>query len=428
VDNGNGIILCETAREAFSTYYDGESDGDQAAQIDEHLRTCKECASAYIELKNMLDEVRTQPELTPPEGFKRSVMRRIATEKPRGIKKNQLGFRQFVYAAASFFFCFIILSAAFTAIPTLRGLNDEQYTKTRIYDTAYDEDFGYFPSPYAAAAEMQSAESQPMPVSSPAGGKSSTSSESFTQYTFNITVTVDDFAYATRQIEQLNGYSVNEQVYYADKAGYNSRNQASYTRRVDNWAYESVKHMLRMFGTVSNESESAMRLNNRIADTQARLTAKEQEMKRLTGILDKSASVDVMIAVQQRLNYVMDERDSLRGQLNGYYDTTAHPIINITLNETPPPPEIIPPATFSERVGNRFIGTVNSYARLMENLIVWLSGAALPFIVWWAVISTVTLTAIRLLTRKTRKAKKIAAALKNKSSEKGMGDGADEIH
>ncbi len=99
-------------------------------------------------------------------------------------------------------------------------------------------------------------------------------------------------------------------------------------RRVSEADFESAKHILKSLGTVRNESEAVERMTASRLDTMARIKTKSTEYNRLTDILAKTASVDSLIFVENRLSYVTSELDGLKNMLRSY---TAMPTLTIEL-------------------------------------------------------------------------------------------------
>ena len=77
-------MMCDQNRLTLGAYLDGELPADQAAALEEHLRTCPACAAetaALLRTQRLLRAARTQ--FTPSADFKSRIQRQIAPATPR---------------------------------------------------------------------------------------------------------------------------------------------------------------------------------------------------------------------------------------------------------------------------------------------------------------------------------------------------------
>jgi hypothetical protein len=107
--------------------------------------------------------------------------------------------------------------------------------------------------------------------------------------------------------------------------------------------------------------------------------------------------MDVLVAVERQLGGVNYERDHMRGRLNQLYAVCAEPYVTIYVSSNPPEPVILPVQSFSEQLEKRFVRSLNTFIRFMENAAIWFSGAFVPL-----AISGIIIGIIVAIVRKVR--------------------------
>ena len=195
----------------------------------------------------------------------------------------------------------------------------------------------------------------------------------------NISVEVECITAAMGIIDELNGHNMDSVVHFD---GPYSQGSANITRRVDDWAFRHVQEVLRGLGEVLSESENARYLGAELMYVETRIAVLSQEMERLTLMLAASDSVEVLIAVNDRLSRVSRERDFALGRRNVLMNDAGSSLIHIHLFSEPlePPPRV--PTSFGERVANSFVGSWHFTLRTAGHLLVFTARVALPAAIW----------------------------------------------
>jgi len=231
--------------------------------------------------------------------------------------------------------------------------------------------------------------------------------------------------YTTAEAEELRQlsqtYTINIQVEYMDTAmeivrslpGHNLDSSATFDnwhrgadfrRRVPAESFRDVQETLRELGEVTFESEAAFHLGAQFFDVEVRIAALSQEIDRLTEMMIASDTLEVLIAVNDRLSHVSWERDSLIGRRNVLLTESVGPIIHISLFE---PLEWVPPEpqSFWERVTTAFGRSITNSRIGIENFLVFIAGSVLAFVIWTAILGAVGFGAWRVVKRKLRRTK-----------------------
>jgi anti-sigma factor RsiW len=432
---------CSDATALFSEYYDGELDAETLAAVSGHLEICAGCSAEYEGYRGLFDEIHALPAPEPPEYFHRRLMTSLPKQRLKkfAIQKKQpaFNFKQLGWAGGAVAAGFIMLSLFVSGIAELVS---SQSIPAPVPVLVRESSFSSMPAPLYEAAVVSDAEYElagspasasapllaPAPEMQIAAGRIASDAvteaynvqEDFSviaaapsearmeravnelaaggtggvatgygapvamlaaghyEQHFAIHINVADLAHTSDMINALAGYTLRSETSSRNFGGY-----AQFYRRVGVRDYEFVQNSLRALGTVTYETENVIKRADEVSDLEARLLAKDEESIRLKALLAQSHTLDVLIAVERQLGWVETERDSLRGRLNHIHGVCAQPYISIFLTENPPEPSVLSEERFSERVSERFIGSLNALIRFMENALVFLSGALVPLLV-----------------------------------------------
>ncbi|MCL2357063.1 MAG: DUF4349 domain-containing protein [Defluviitaleaceae bacterium] len=214
-----------------------------------------------------------------------------------------------------------------------------------------------------------------------------------------ITIQVECIEAARAIINELNGHNLDAQVSFHDEA-----RSAFFVRRVDDWAFRHVQEVLRELGEVTREHEHARFLGGDIAAANTQIYVLSRETERLATLMAASRSLNVLIAVNDRMNDVARERDAAIGWRNMLLAQADTAVIHIHLFEEryfePPAPQ-----TFGQRVSDSFFGSLNATRRTGETLVVFIVRVSVPFAAWAVTASVVALIIVKIV-RRRRKGKK----------------------
>lgn len=234
----------------------------------------------------------------------------------------------------------------------------------------------------------------------------------------SIEIHVECIEAASEVISAMNGYNLDSQVHFSDAGhgGYWGHRgwqpwgrRATFTRRVDAPMFRHVQEVLRDLGEVIYENEHSWYFGAEILDIETRIAVLSQEMERLSLMMAASDSLNVLIAVNDRLGVVSRNRAELTGRRNHIVAQTQQPIITITLVELPEdlPPRT--PPTFRERVSRSFTNSLENTQIFFENLIVLAARISIPALIWANII------VVAVLIVKAKMKKRIAARKKREA-------------
>ncbi|MCL2285619.1 MAG: DUF4349 domain-containing protein [Firmicutes bacterium] len=212
---------------------------------------------------------------------------------------------------------------------------------------------------------------------------------------YSINIDVECLDIATDIIRGLPGYNLDSSVHF-DRW----HRIAEFRRRVSTETFRYVQEVLRSLGEVTFETENAAHLATQIVDLDVRIAVLDQELERLTAMMAASTTLEVLIAVNDRLSIVSWDRDNLIGRRNVLQVESQGPIVHIVLVETLP--DALPPATigFGRQITDRFGSSVANTRRAAENFVVGFVRLALPLVIWVVILSAAGFAAWRLHGRK----------------------------
>jgi len=213
--------------------------------------------------------------------------------------------------------------------------------------------------------------------------------------TYTIDIEVECLDEAQAAIAELAGFNVDSSA--SLRGGQRTQRTARYTRRVDDWAFRHTQEVLRGLGDVITENERARYLGADIANVETRLLVLAQEIDRLQIMMSASTSLEVLIAVNDRLTWVTHDRDALIGRRNLLLAEAGSVVVHINLIEPPalpPPPE--PGSTFGQRISASFADSWDDTLFYGGELLVFLARAGLPFVLFVLFLGAVIFITVKI--------------------------------
>jgi hypothetical protein len=222
------------------------------------------------------------------------------------------------------------------------------------------------------------------------------------QQNYTIEVTVECLNTAIEALRGLAGHNLHSGVTYVEPHTGLPLRQAFYTRRVENWAFRHVQAVLRELGEVTFESEHARHLGAELAGLETRLAVLSREVERLSIMMAASTTLDVLIAIDNRISQVTWERNHLTGRRNQLMAESQSTLMQIRFVEET---EYIRPEEpgFGRRVADSFLGSWNGLLRTGGNLVVFFVRVSIPLTLWVVLGSVALLITYRATKKRTVK-------------------------
>ncbi len=188
----------------------------------------------------------------------------------------------------------------------------------------------------------------------------------------------DAYAYLKRQIEAYQGYVSESEI-----QGTNSRS-LNLTARIPAEVSDDFAEEIGEIGTLISQSESAEDVTLEYTDTESRIASLKTEQKRLNELVEQADSLDVIIALEDRLTEVRYQLESYEGKKNLYDDLVAYSTVSITLREVNYT-VVIDDSTLFSKIKTGLESSFRDIKTDLENFIVWFI-VSLPYLLIWAAI------------------------------------------
>jgi len=252
----------------------------------------------------------------------------------------------------------------------------EEAKEFERWESSYDMDYSY-----ALADEVA-------PIAKPSAGGDSgagTLVEDVEQKiikTANVSLNVKDYSNAFDElkaaVDAAGGYIENSNSYVYMTRANREFKSGSVTVRVPSGRFDEIKRRISDLGKVTRDNESSDNVTSQYYDIEKRLTAKQEEEKRLLELIGKAEKIEDLIRLEERLSYVRAEIETYRTRMSNIDRLASFSTINVDMRETPD--EEIEPISDDlwQLIKNAFIGSVNDLKEFFEWLAVFAAGALLP--------------------------------------------------
>ncbi|HHV79330.1 MAG TPA: DUF4349 domain-containing protein [Firmicutes bacterium] len=411
-------MKCVEARQLLSEYADGELDPIHAAKLEEHLSDCTECA---MELQLLRAQIRCCAELSDvklPDGFHEELMARIKASTQHssaGSKTGMNWFSSWIEKAAQSRYRAVagvamVLLLAFVlsrAYPLVGGIGET--TKSRpegvpqvtmqsaekklelqdSYGRGALQPAGSLAPGKEAQSQSQS-HSQPQQFSSVnldtanvralSGQRLEISQKLIKRGSLSLEVPEGSLDKAAQNVQSIvqaaGGYIENS----SSSSETDKRGRLYFGLRVPEDRFDSVFEQLSRIGRVVSRSVNVSDVTEQFIDVQAQLRNKETQEQRLLEIMGKANTVGEILQVENELNRVRTDIDSLKQRLKYLENATAMSTIALTIAE---PNALLPVG------GGLLDSVVQAFMRAARGVLI-LAASLLPYaaaiaIVWWII-------------------------------------------
>lgn len=184
---------------------------------------------------------------------------------------------------------------------------------------------------------------------------------------------------------------------------------ANYVVRVPAQKFEHFMTMTGELGNVTNSSRSAENVTSQYTDYEARLSSLTIQEQRLLSMLEATADLESLIALEARLSEVRYEIEQIERNLRNLDQRLAYSTVTLEIREV----EIYTPTapvtrTFGEKLGDAFSDAWTGLVRGSQNFVLFLAESVFTLVIL-AAITVVVVLWIRRSIRK-RRAKKASSA------------------
>lgn len=392
-------MTCEEVRELLSSYIDGELDPNIRDALERHIKSCRECEAELAGLRHTVDMLKSLEEVEVPETFRSSLMEKVREAMPARAPgfasrfKNMFstGPRRALALAAA---ALVLVVAINSGLGTLQFGEPLRLSKSPGV-TADSSARSALPSatpgiapklPAPAAPDQAKGEAATQKIAPPGAGVAAPPNIGG-QTTFDITETVDrqvikrasvqvetpqgQFDDASRQVmfivEAQGGFIQDSSVYTeADQ-----KRTANFAIRVPADNFTKTLTQIEALGKVQGRSMGTQDVTDQFIDLQANISSREVQQARLRDLLSKAKTVDEILRIENELNRLRYEIDSMKGRIRYLKNSVVMSSINLSLREFRVKPDPAKPDLWKDMW--------TAFVRSVRNIVILL-GQVLPYL------------------------------------------------
>ncbi len=183
---------------------------------------------------------------------------------------------------------------------------------------------------------------------------------------------------------------------------YNSNRHCTYVLRIPADKLDEFMLAAEENGKITSKTETQQNVTLEYVDLESRISAYKTEKETLTGLLEKAASLENVLAIQERLSEVNYQIENYTAQLRVLANRVSYSTVTLNIDEVERVNEAQP--TLWQRIKNEFLDNIDNLKEGFEDFAVAIIGG-LPVIIPVIVIATVAIIIIKKLIKK-RKSKK----------------------
>ncbi|MBR3780003.1 MAG: DUF4349 domain-containing protein [Clostridia bacterium] len=183
---------------------------------------------------------------------------------------------------------------------------------------------------------------------------------------------------------------------------YDSNRHSTYVLRIPADKLDAFMVSAEENGKITSKTETQQNVTLEYVDVESRISAYKTEKETLTNLLEKAASLENVLAIQERLSEVNYQIENYTAQLRVLENRVSYSTVTLHINEVERVSEAEP--TLWQRIKNEFLDNIDNLKEGFEDFAVAIIGG-LPVIIPVIAIAIVAIIIIKKLIKK-RKAKK----------------------
>ncbi len=183
---------------------------------------------------------------------------------------------------------------------------------------------------------------------------------------------------------------------------YNSNRHSTYVLRIPADKLDAFMVSAEENGKITSKTETQQNVTLEYVDIESRISAYKTEKETLTNLLEKAASLENVLAIQERLSEVNYQIENYTAQLRVLENRVSYSTVTLNIDEVERVNEAEP--TLWQRIKNEFLDNIDDLKEGLEDFAVAIIGG-IPVIIPVVVIAIVAIIIIKKLIKK-RKAKK----------------------
>ena len=183
---------------------------------------------------------------------------------------------------------------------------------------------------------------------------------------------------------------------------YNYNRHSTYVLRIPADKLESFMVSAEENGKITSKTETQQNVTLEYVDVESRISAYKTEKETLTNLLEKAASLENVLAIQERLSEVNYQIVNYTAQLRVLENRVSYSTVTLNIDEVERVSETQP--TLWQRIKNEFLDNIDNLKEGLEDFAVAIIGG-IPVIIPVIAVAVIAIIIIKKLIKK-RKAKK----------------------
>lgn len=181
--------------------------------------------------------------------------------------------------------------------------------------------------------------------------------------------------------------------------GYSSNRYATYTVRIPADKLDEFLTAAGENGTITNKTENQQNVTLEYVDLKSRIEAYKTEKATLTNLLEKAASLENVLAIQERLSEVNYQIETYTSQLKVLENRVSYSTVTLRIYEVERVTETEP--TVWSRIKNTFADNLDNLVEWFKDIVVGFVGG-LPILIPLCAVIAVAVLILRRIIKKRR--------------------------
>jgi hypothetical protein len=149
--------------------------------------------------------------------------------------------------------------------------------------------------------------------------------------------------------------------------------------RVPREHFDTVMWQVENLATVRSSNQSAEDVTARYTDLAGRLQTKYIEQERVLDMIGRAQTIEDLLALENRLGEINTDIELFQSQMTGIDRLSAFSTIHVHLSEVTTETLIVVSEGLGARMGQAFTRSVNGTVLFLQNVLIFLAGALIPF-------------------------------------------------
>ena len=186
---------------------------------------------------------------------------------------------------------------------------------------------------------------------------------------------------------------------------YNSNRHSTYVLRIPADKLDTFMLSAEENGKITSKTETQQNVTLEYVDIESRISAYKTEKATLTNLLEKAASLENVLAIQERLSEVNYQIENYTAQLRVLENRVSYSTVTLNIDEVERVSETEP--TLWQRIKNEFLDNIDNLKDGLEDFAVAIIGG-IPVIIPAIAIAIAAIIIIRKLIKKRRAKKNVS--------------------